>query len=135
MSYLIIFECPRQHWLLLNPNKRSSKIVRNDFRFLPSSYFHRTGPNESIGTKIFKKFDRKLGQNQSRSSLVQKSAILTGLKSETEIFDRLEWSFMTLTIVCWVDFVVSSTIAEENLKNIKKSGTILIFWSQTIYFF
>ena len=70
--------------------KRSSKIVRNDFRFLPSSYFHRTGPNESIGTKIFIKFDRKLGQNQSRSSLIQKNAILTGLKSETEIFDRLE---------------------------------------------
>jgi len=47
--------------------KRSSKIVPNNFRFLPSSEFHRTGPNESTGTKSFKKFDQKLGQNQSRS--------------------------------------------------------------------
>ena len=42
---------------------------------------------------------------------------------------------MTLAIFCWVGLVVASTIAENNHKNIEKSGTILIFWSPTIYFF
>ena len=44
------------------------KLFWNNFRFLSSSYFHSTGPNESTRTKSFKKFDIKVGQNQSRSS-------------------------------------------------------------------
>jgi len=34
---------------------------------------------------------------------------------------------MTLAIFCWVVLGVASTVAEKNDKNIKKSGTILIF--------
>ena len=63
---------------------------RNNFRFLPSSYFHSKGPNESTRTKILKKIDQKDGQNQSRRYVVQKNAILTRLKYKTGIFAKLE---------------------------------------------
>ena len=94
---------------------------------------HSPGSDESTGTKSFRKFERKVAQNQSRSSLVQKNAILTDLKHKTGTLNKLELWFLTLAIFCWVGLVVVSTLAEKIHKNIEKSGTILIFKTLFIY--
>ena len=70
--------------------KGSCKIVSKLFlNFVPSKK-HSPGSDESTGTKSFRKFERKVGQNQSRSSLDQKNAILTDLKHKTGTLNKLE---------------------------------------------
>ena len=104
-----------------------AKSFQSYFWILLPAYYHAPGSYKSTRTKSFRKFEQKLGQNQSQSSWVQKNAIFTGLKFEIGTFAELEWLFLTLAIFCWVGLVVASTIAEKNPKNIEKSGTISIF--------
>ena len=73
--------------LILYKLRDRQKLFRNNFRFLPSSYSHSTGPDESTSTKRFKKI---VDQNQSRSLWFQKNAILTRLEYEPGIFAKLE---------------------------------------------
>ena len=122
-------------FILLLLLRDRAKSIRNYFWILFPAKKHSPGSDESTGTKSFRKFERKVAQNQSRSSLVQKNAILTDLKHKTGTLNKLELWFLTLAIFCWVGLVVVSTLAEKIHKNIEKSGTILIFWSRIIYFF
>ena len=105
------------------------KLFRNNFRFLPSSYFHSTGPNESTRTK-----------NQSRSSLLQKNAILSRLKLVPHTLKVWNRNFCQARMIVYdhgyllLGRFVASTLAEKNHKNIENQELFQFFEVQLYIF-